>query len=459
MAKTKFDYFVIGAGSGGTRTARIAAGLGARVGIAESTYFGGTCVNVGCVPKKLMTYAAQYSREFEDAAGYGWTVGARQHNWAHLIGNKNEEISRLNGIYDRMLRGAGVSIYNGYASFTGPNALLINDEEVEADKIVIAVGGKPFLPDVPGAREHAITSDDVFSLEQMPRRVMVVGAGYIAVEFAGIFHRLGADVTLTHRRAALLNDGFDQDICEALVAQMQVDGLSLNLENSVLSITKTESGLVCDMKNGAPVEVDCVLYATGRIPNTATLGLDKAGVAMTDRGAVIVNDEWQTSQPHIYAIGDVIDRVALTPVAIAEGHLLARRLFEGAEWRDIGYETVATAVFSTPPIGTVGLTEHAARAAYPGDIDIYKANFLAMKATLAGREERTLMKLVVQRSTDLVLGCHMLGQDSPEIIQGLSVALNAGATKTVFDRTIGIHPTSAEEFVTMRTKQPEPTDN
>jgi glutathione reductase (NADPH) len=455
MAGYDYDLFVIGAGSGGTRASRIAATHGARVAVAEDLYLGGTCVNVGCVPKKLMVYAAHFAEDFEDAAGFGWIVGERAHDWATLIANKDKEIARLNGVYRRLIEGAGARIYDARATLKDAHTVEVGGETVTAETILVATGGWPSVPDIPG-REHVITSNEVFHLDEMPERVIVVGGGYIAVEFAGIFHGLGAEVCQLYRGPLFLR-GFDNDCREFLAEEMLKKGIDLRFNSVVRMITKRADGtLTVDLADEETIECDAILYATGRHPNTAGLGLEAAGVKTGESGAIIVDAEWRTNVPNIYAIGDVTDRIQLTPVAIAEGHALADRLY-GPGGRDVSYEFVASTVFSQPNLGTVGYTEAAARERC-GEIDVYKSAFRPMKHTLSGRDERTLMKLVVERETGRVVGVHMVGPDAGEIIQGFAVALKAGATKAMFDATIGIHPTSAEEFVTMRTPEPEPLE-
>lgn len=455
MAGYDYDLFVIGAGSGGTRASRIAATHGARVAVAEDRYLGGTCVNVGCVPKKLLVYAAHFSEDFEDAAGFGWTVGERAHDWPALIANKDTEIARLNGVYRRLIEGAGARIFDARATLTDAHTIEVGGETVAAETILIATGGWPSVPDIPG-REHVITSNEVFHLERMPDRVVVVGGGYIAVEFAGIFHGLGAHVTQLYRGPLFLR-GFDNDCREFLAEEMLKKGIDLRFNSVVRMISKRADGtLTVDLADEETIECDAVLYATGRHPNTAGIGLETADVALNANGAVIVDDDWRTNVPNIYAIGDVTDRIQLTPVAIAEGHALADRLY-GPGGRNVSYEFVASTVFSQPNLGTVGYTEAEARERF-GAVDVYKSAFRPMMHTLSGRDERTLMKLVVERKTGRVVGVHMVGPDAGEIIQGFAVALKAGATKKVFDATIGIHPTSAEEFVTMRTPEPEPLE-
>ncbi|MGE0733775.1 MAG: glutathione-disulfide reductase [Alphaproteobacteria bacterium] len=452
MAKYDFDFFVIGAGSGGTRASRIAAGHGARVGIAEDRYFGGTCVNVGCVPKKLLVYAAHFAEDFEDAKGFGWTVGPRSHSWHTLIANKNAEISRLNGIYERLIGGAGAKIFKARATIKDSHTLDVGGQTVTADRILVATGGWPMVPDFPG-KEHIVTSNEAFFLDAMPKRAVVVGGGYIAVEFAGIFHGLGAHVTQLYR-GDLFMRGFDDDARTTLAEEMRKKGIDLRFKSDIAAIEKSTDGMLVRLQDGSTLSADLVMYATGRAPMTKNLGLEKVGVKLDEKGAIVVDADWQTNVPNIFAIGDVTDRLNLTPVAIAEGHALADRLF-GPTGRKVGYEYVPTCVFSQPPLGTVGLTETAARSKY-GQVDVFRATFRAMKHTLSGRDEKTMMKLVVDRESNRVVGLHMVGADAGEIVQGFAVAMKAGATKADFDSTIGIHPTSAEEFVTMRTPVPEP---
>ncbi|NNG05427.1 MAG: glutathione-disulfide reductase [Inquilinus sp.] len=453
MAKYDFDYFVIGAGSGGVRSARIAANHGARVAIAEERYLGGTCVNVGCVPKKLLSYAAHFAHDFEDAAGFGWTVGDRRHDWARLIANKNTEIERLNGIYRHLLEGAGCTLIEDRATLVDAHTVAVGDDRYTAETILIATGGWPTLPDQPGAREYGITSNEAFFLEEMPEHVVIAGGGYIAVEFAGIFNGLGANVCQLYRGPMFLR-GFDDDVRETLAEEMSKAGIDLRFNTIIDRIEKTSDCLLAHLTDGSVIETGAVMFAIGRRPNTAGLGLEDVGVALNRKAAIIVDDRYRTSVPNICALGDVTDRINLTPVAIAEGHALADTLFGGTP-RGVEYENVPSAVFSSPPVGSVGLTEAAARAKY-GAVDIYRSSFRPMKHTLGGRDERTMMKLIVDRATDRVVGCHMVGLDAPEITQGVAVAMNCGATKAQFDRTIGIHPTAAEELVTMRTKAPEP---
>ena len=449
MTNFDFDYFVIGGGSGGVRSARIAAVHGARVGIAEERYWGGTCVNVGCVPKKLMTTAAHFSSDFKDATGFGWTLPAARHDWSTLVERKDVEISRLNAAYRGMLTEAGCTLFDARAAFLDEHTLKVGSSTVTADKILVAVGAWPVLPDDPGVREYAFTSNDVFHLEKMPSRVLIVGGGYIGMEFAGIFRGLGAEVTSVCRNEMLLR-GFDPDLGAHLAQEMRKKDITVHLGTDVLRIEKVGDHLVGTIAGHGTVDVDCVMYATGRRPNTPKLGLDAAGVVCDENLAIVVDDFYRTNVPNIYAIGDVTERLSLTPTAIAEGHALADTLF-GNLPRVPSYDNVPSAVFSDPPIGAVGLSEDVARSRY-AKVDIYKTTFRPLRHAVSGRSERTFMKLVVDAETDKVLGCHMIGLDAPEIIQGFAVALNCGATKAQFDATIGLHPTSAEEFVTMRAK-------
>ena len=446
MSTYDYDLFVIGAGSGGVRAGRMAASLGARVAIAEDRYMGGTCVNVGCVPKKMLVHAAHYSEDFADSREFGWDVRQEGFNWQRLIENKNTEISRLNGIYESLLTNAGAKIFNGRATLMDPNTVLINEEQITAERILVAVGGWPFVPDIPGA-EHAITSNEVFFLPELPDRPVIVGGGFIAVEFAGIFHGLGSDVTQLYRGPLFLR-GFDDDARNFLADEMLKKDIDLRFNADITAIEKNNDVLKLTLNDDTTIECDCVLYATGRKPLTENLGLEQCGVAMKDNGAIIVNENYQTNVPSIYAIGDVIDRVTLTPVALAEGMSLAWDLY-GNEDKTVDYEFIPSAVFSQPSIGTVGYTETEAREKF-GKVTIYRSSFTPLKHTISGNPEKTLMKLIVEDATDRVVGVHMVGPEAGETIQGIAIALKAGATKATFDSTIGIHPTAAEEFVTMR---------
>ncbi|OLU33805.1 glutathione-disulfide reductase [Pseudomonas sp. PA27(2017)] len=444
-----FDLFVIGAGSGGVRAARFAAGYGARVAVAESRYLGGTCVNVGCVPKKLLVYGAQFADEFEHAEGFGWTPGQASFSWPTLIANKNREIERLNGIYRKLLVGSGVTLVEGHARLLDEHRVEVDGKIYSAERILIATGGWPHVPEIPG-HEHAINSNQAFFLEELPRRILVVGGGYIAVEFASIFNGLGAQTSLLYRGDLFLR-GFDNSLRTHLHEELGKRGLDVQFNTDIARIDKQADGsLKATLKDGRTLEADCIFYATGRRPMLDNLGLENTSVSLDDKGYIEVDDEYQTSAPSILAIGDVIGRVQLTPVALAEGMAVARRLFKPEEYRKVDYRMIPTAVFSLPNIGTVGLSEEQAREA-GHEVKIFESRFRPMKLTLTESDERTLMKLVVDAKTDRVLGCHMVGPDAGEIVQGLAVALKAGATKQVFDETIGVHPSAAEEFVTLRT--------
>jgi len=444
-----FDLYVIGAGSGGVRAARFAAGFGAKVAVAESRYLGGTCVNVGCVPKKLLVYGAHFAEDFEQSSGFGWSLGEADFDWATLIANKDREINRLNGIYRNLLVNSGVTLHEAHAKIVGPHEVEVNGERYTAKNILIATGGWPQIPGIPG-HEHAISSNQAFFLKELPKRVLVVGGGYIAVEFAGIFHGLGANTTLLYRGDLFLR-GFDGSVRNHLKEELTKRGMDLQFNADIARIDKQSDGsLKATLKDGRVLEADCVFYATGRRPMLDNLGLENIDVQLDDKGFIKVDEQYQTTEPSILALGDVIGRVQLTPVALAEGMAVARRLFKPEQYRPVDYKMIPTAVFSLPNIGTVGLTEEEAREA-GHDVVIYESRFRPMKLTLTDCQERTLMKLVVDGKSDKVLGCHMVGPDAGEIVQGLAIALKAGATKRDFDDTIGVHPTAAEEFVTMRT--------
>jgi glutathione reductase (NADPH) len=444
-----FDLYVIGAGSGGVRAARFAAGFGAKVAVAESRYLGGTCVNVGCVPKKLLVYSAHFAEDFEQSSGFGWSLGEANFDWATLIANKDREINRLNGIYRNLLVNSGVTLHEAHAKIVGPHEVEVNGERFTAKNILIATGGWPQIPEIPG-HEHAISSNQAFFLKELPKRVLVVGGGYIAVEFAGIFHGLGANTTLLYRGDLFLR-GFDGSVRKHLQEELTKRGMDLQFNADIARIDKQPDGsLKATLKDGRVLEADCVFYATGRRPMLDNLGLENTDVQLTDKGFIKVDEQYQTSEPSILALGDVIGRVQLTPVALAEGMAVARRLFKPEQYRPVDYKMIPTAVFSLPNIGTVGLTEEEAREA-GHEVVIFESRFRPMKLTLTECQEKTLMKLVVDGKTDKVLGCHMVGPDAGEIVQGLAIALKAGATKRDFDDTIGVHPTAAEEFVTMRT--------
>jgi len=448
MAQYDYDLFTIGAGSGGVRASRYAAALGARVAVAEERYLGGTCVNAGCIPKKLFSYAAHYGEDIEDAAGYGWSSAARAFDWRTLLANKDREIERLNAVYERLLSGAGVTLLRARAALVDAHTVEVEGRRISARHILVATGGWPVVPPIPGA-EFAISSNEAFHMDKLPRRVLVVGGGYIAVEFASIFNGLGVDTTLVYRGERLLKE-FDADLGGFLAGEMEKKGMHIRLRSNIERIERAARGgaLLATLAQGGELEADCVMYATGRAPNTRGLGLEHAGVNLAANGAVVVDANFQSNVPSIHAVGDVIDRVLLTPVALAEGMVVAERLF-GSGGRSMDYEYIPTAIFSNPNIGTVGLSEARARERAEG-IDVYRTSFGALRHQLTGSGEKVLMKLVVDRKSGRVLGVHMVGPDAGEIIQGFAVALKCGATKSQFDATIGIHPTIAEEFVTMR---------
>jgi glutathione reductase (NADPH) len=452
MANHDYDLFVIGAGSGGVRASRMSASYGARVAVAEERFLGGTCVNVGCIPKKLFAYGAHYGEDFEDAAAFGWNVGARAVQWPRLVENKDKEIARLNGIYRTILENNNVTLYEARATRADAHTIEVGGETVTAETILVATGGWPVVPKFPGS-EHAITSNEAFYLPDLPPRIVVVGGGYISVEFAGIFHGYGAQVTQLYRRDLFLR-GFDIDVRRTLADEMTKKGIDLRFNANPASIEKSGDAFVVTLEDGTSLEADCVMYATGRAPNSRGMGLEEVGVELRDNGAIAVDDRFQTSVANIYALGDVTDRIQLTPVAIAEAMVLSASLYKGEDGR-MDYADIPTAVFSHPTIGTVGLTEEEARKRH-GAIDVYREAFRPLRHTMTLREERTMMKLIVERATDRVVGAHMVGADAGEIVQGLGIALKCGATKAQFDATVGIHPTAAEEFVTMRTAVAEP---
>lgn len=446
MSNKDYDLFVIGAGSGGVRAARIAASLGARVAIAEDRYLGGTCVNVGCVPKKLYVYASEFSKSFEDARGFGWDSSKPAFDWSTLRDNKKTEITRLNAIYRRLLTGVDADIIDGRARLVDTHTVAVGEQQYSAGKILIATGGWPYIPEFPGS-DLAISSNEVFDLDYFPERLVIVGGGYIAVEFAGIFNGLGAQVTQLYRGSLFLR-GFDTDIRAHAAREISKSGVDLRFEVRVESISRGRDGLDVELTDGTRITADAVLYATGRVPHLDGLGLENVNVDLTEFGTIAVDEHFRTSEPSVFAVGDVIGGMELTPVALAEGMAFARRQF-GTPGQEVDYDFIPTAVFCQPTIGTVGFTEEDARAEF-GDIRLFKANFRPMKHTISGRDEQTFMKLIVDQASDRVVGVHMMGPDAGEIIQGIAIALRAGATKAVFDSTIGIHPTAAEEFVTMR---------
>jgi glutathione reductase (NADPH) len=451
MPKYDYDLITIGAGSGGVRASRLAAKYGARVAVIEESRVGGTCVMRGCVPKKLLVYGSHFADAFEDAAGFGWAVGDVTHSWPDMIAAKNQELDRLERVYHRMLQDAGVDLVEGRGVLTDAHTVEVGGKAYTAEKILVAVGGWPFIPGIPG-HEHVITSNEALDLPDRPDHIVIVGGGYIALEFAGIFNALGSKVEVIIRSGTVLR-GFDHDVSSTVAGELEKKGIMIHRDCVVRSIEKLEDGTLSVMVDrGDEMIADAVMYATGRNPNTSNLGLEAAGVAVDKKGAIPV-DEWNRSNvDNIFAVGDVTDRVNLTPVAINEGRVFAETFFNGNKMT-LDYTNIASAVFTQPPVGSVGLTEEQARAEH--DVKIFLSNFRPMKHTLSGRDERTMMKIIVDKTTDKVLGCHMVGDDAPEIIQGLAVALKCGATKAQFDATVGIHPTAAEEFVTMRDAVPE----
>ncbi|WP_101048563.1 glutathione-disulfide reductase [Macromonas nakdongensis] len=462
MTHFHFDLFVIGGGSGGVRAARMAAQRGARVALAEALGtegLGGTCVNLGCIPKKLYSYAAHYAEAFEESHGYGWEGPAPTLNWGTLKAQRAREIARLNGVYAQLLRGSGVTVLNGFAQLQDAHSVRLatlnadgspGHQTFSAERILVTTGGTPHVPHFQG-REHAITSNDIFDLPAFPRRLLVVGGGYIACEFASIFNGLGAQVTQLYRGEQVLR-GFDDEVRHFLAAEMGKHGVDLRLNAGVVSLHREADGLHALLEDGNRLVVDAALYATGRVPNVAGLGLETVGVAQDAQGAIVVDRDYRSNVPSVYALGDVTARVQLTPVALGEAMQLVDHLFgpaAGKPPRDMSYDLIPTAVFTHPNVGTVGLTEAQARAQF-GQVSVFRSEFRALKHTLSGSPERTLMKLLVDRASDRVVGLHMVGAEAGEIVQGFAVAMKAGATKAVFDSTLGIHPTAAEEFVTMR---------
>jgi glutathione reductase (NADPH) len=451
MTQCDYDLITIGAGSGGVRASRMAAQMGARVAIVEESRVGGTCVLRGCVPKKLLVYAGHFADDFEDAAGYGWTVSEPQFDWTKLIAAKDKELDRLNSIYLRILSENNVDLLDGRGGIVDKNTVQVAGKNYNAKHILVAVGGWPSMPDVPGI-EYAISSNEALDLKVLPKKIIIVGAGYIAVEFAGIFRSLGVEVTLVLRADKVLR-GFDEDVRVCLATEMEKRGIILKTESVVCSIEKQRDGYSMRLTGGDVLEANQVMYATGRKPNTAGLGLKEVGVEINQKGAIVVDEYSATRVGGIWAVGDVTDRINLTPVAIAEGAAFVQTVFNDNPTK-VDHSNIPSAVFSSPPIGTVGLSEGQARAQY-GDVDVYVSSFSPMKYTLSGRDEKTFMKLVVDQKTDVVVGCHMMGLDAPEIVQGLGIALKCGATKAQFDATVGIHPSAAEEFVTMGKKRPD----
>ncbi|MBL8658667.1 MAG: glutathione-disulfide reductase [Rhodospirillales bacterium] len=454
MRRFDYDLVTIGAGSGGVRATRLAGGYGARTAIVEQSRVGGTCVIRGCVPKKLLVYAAHFADDFEDALGYGWRFDMPPEvDWGMLIERKNGELDRLEGVYKRILRDNHVELIDGTGRVADAHTVEIDGRSVTAERILVATGSWPAMPDIPGI-EHVMSSNEALDLTELPNRLVIVGGGYIAVEFAGIYNAVGVEVTQVIRAANILR-GFDEDVRTCLAGEMEKKGVRIRREAVVRSIEQTNEGYTVMLDHGDVIAADRILYATGRAPNTRGLGLEAAGVELNQVGAVAVDVDSRSSVESIFAIGDCTDRVNLTPVAIAEGRAFAETQFNANPIK-MDYGNIPSAVFSQPPVGSVGLSEAAARRL--GPVDIYVSRFRPMKHTLSGRDEMAVMKLVVERETDRVLGCHMVGADAPEIVQGLAIALKCGATKAQFDATIGIHPTAAEEFVTMRERRPDPEE-
>ena len=445
-----YDLFVIGAGSGGVRAGRIAAKHGAKVAVAEEFRVGGTCVIRGCVPKKLLVYASRFAEEFEDAVGFGWTSEKVSFDWSTLIENKDKEIDRLNKAYIRNLEASGAELIQERATIKDKHTVeLASGRSVTAKYILIATGAAPFVPRHLPGHELAITSNEAFHLERLPRRIVIVGGGYIAVEFAGIFAGLGVETILVLRGEQILR-GFDEDIRAHLAAEMKKKGIEIKTSADVSKIERSGDGVRVTLEDGSVIGAGQIMFATGRIPNTSGLGLGNVGLHGNAHGAVAVNEFSQTAVDNIYAVGDVTNRVNLTPVAIREGHAFADNVF-GGKSITVNHNLVPTAVFSQPELGVVGLTEAQARETH-SKIDIYKTSFRAMKHTLSGRDERTFMKLVVNAETDVVLGCHIAGEGAGEMAQLLGIAITCGATKAQFDATLAVHPTASEELVTMREK-------
>ena len=454
MSNYDFDLFIIGGGSGGVRAGRIAAGHGAKVAIAEEYRFGGTCPIRGCIPKKLLVYASRFRDDFEDSEGYGWTTKGTRFDWPTLKANKDREVERLEGVYRRLVQGPGAKVFDTRATLADANTVVLagDGRKVTAKTILIATGGRPVKPDVPGA-EHAITSNEAFELEELPASILIVGGGYIAMEFAGIFDGLGVETTLVYRGEKILR-GFDDDLRDGLMAEMFKREIDVRVNADIAAIEKNWSDYTVTLKDGSTLDVECVMFATGRKANTAGMGLEKVGVKLGEHGQVLVDDQSRSSIANIYAVGDVTDRENLTPVALREGHAFADTVFGNKPWT-FDHELIPTAVFSTPEVGTVGLPEHIACQRFP-QLDIYRARFRPLKNTLSGRDEFAVLKLLVDGATDKVVGCHMLGPDAAEIVQMAAIALRMGATKADFDATVALHPSIAEEFVTMREKRPAP---
>lgn len=448
MAEYDYDLFTIGAGSGGVRAARLAGKLGKRSALAEEWTVGGTCVHRGCIPKKFYVYASHFADDFEGARAFGWDVDVRGFDWPKLVAAKTKELARLGGLYEKGLADARVTVLRGRAVLEDSHTVSMGARRITAENILIATGGRPFVPEFAGA-EHVITSDQVFDLPQLPKRIVIEGAGYIALEFAGIFRGLGSDVTVIYRRTGVLR-GFDEDVRKVVQEELEAKGIRFVFESVIEKVEKKADGLHVSLKGGAALVADQVLVATGRKPNTHGLGCAAAGVKLSETGAVIVDEYSRTSRPNIFAVGDVTSRVNLTPVAIHEAVCVIDTLFRGKPAKP-DHGDIATAVFTQPPVGTVGLSEAQARERF-GAVDIYRARFRPLKHTVSGSTEKVLVKLVVARESDRVVGVHMVGMDAAEIVQALAIAVKAGVTKAQFDATMAVHPTTAEEFVLMYEK-------
>ena len=444
---SEYHLVVIGAGSGGVRAARMAAGFGAKVAVIEDRYLGGTCVNVGCVPKKLYVFGSSFAETLIDARGYGWQTADTAFDWPTLRDNKIKEISRLNAVYDKLLESSGAELINGRGRILDSNRVQVNDRILSTQRILIATGGWPRQPEMPGI-ELAMTSNEIFDLPELPKKILVVGGGYIAVEFAGIFAGLGVETVLSYRGAQLLKE-FDREIVDQLVLEMQAKGIEVRFEHRLQGFAKQADRIAVQHSDDDELLVDAVLMAVGRVPNTFGLGLENTAVSCREDGTIEVFDNFQTREPSIYAVGDVTGTMALTPVALAEGMALAKHLFAGLPTAAVDYAHLPTTIFSQPNIGTLGLSEEQVLA-QGIRARVYVSRFKPMKHTLSGRIEQSIFKLIVDDATDAVIGLHLLAPDAGEILQGFAVALKAGATKATFDATIGIHPTAAEEFVTMR---------
>ena len=446
MPHYEYDLFIIGGGSGGIRAARISSNLGARVALAEESDLGGTCVNVGCVPKKLLFYASHFAEDFNNSNYYGWSFDNKKFNWNKLIKNKNIEIERLNNIYKKMLLDASVDIFSGHASLVDSNTIKIGDKLITSKNILISTGGYPFIPKITG-NDHVFTSNEAFFLKSLPKKIIIVGGGYIAVEFASIFNELNVETHLIYRGSLFLR-GFDKDLREQLKNEMIKKGINLKFNTEIEKISKKNNNLTIKLTSGESLNASHVMYATGRMPNSKNMNLDQVGVKLDKNNAIKVNKFYQTNLSSIYAIGDVCNRHNLTPVALAEGSILANNLFNKKN-DTLNYNNIATCIFSQPNVATVGLSEEEAKKKY-NDIKVFKSSFTPMKLTLTKSDEKNFIKLIIDKETDLVIGAHLVSDNAGEIIQGIAIAIKSGATKKIFDETIGIHPTIAEEFVSMR---------